>query len=153
MSFAVSAGGHVMALGRPGGRPWAVGLRGPRGGGLLARLELEDGEVVSTSGDYERFLSCGGRRYSHVIDPRTGQPASDAMAASVVAAAAPDAGAASDAASSALFVAGASRWRDAAQRMATAQALLVDQSGRVHVSAAMRRRLALREAVELCPGL
>ena len=152
-SALLDVGGHVMALGRRAGRPWAVGLRSPRGAGLLARLELHDGEVVSTSGDYERFLSFAGRRYSHVIDPRTVQPAGDALAASVLAAAAPDAGAASDAASSALFVAGATAWRDAAERMAMPQALLVDRSGRVHASEALRRRLELREAVELCPGL
>lgn len=152
-SALLDVGGHVMALGRRGGRRWAVGLRRPRGGGLLARLELEDGEVVSTTGDYERFLSYGGRRYSHVIDPRTGQPASEAMAASVLAAAAPDAGAASDAASSALFVAGPPGWREAAQRMAMPHALLVDRSGRVHVSGALRQRLELRDAVGLSPGL
>lgn len=152
-SALLDVGGHVMALGRRAGRPWAVGLRSPRGDGLLARLELHDGEVVSTSGDYERFLSFGGRRYSHVIDPRTGQPAGDALAASVLAAAAPDAGAASDAASSALFVAGAMAWRDAAERLAMPQALLVDRSGRVHASEALRQRLALREAAGLCPGL
>ena len=149
----LDVGGHVMALGHHDGRPWAVGVRAPRGGGLLARLELEDGEVVSTSGDYERFLSYGGRRYSHVIDPRTGQPANDALAASVLARAAADAGGASDAASSALFVAGVTGWQDAAERMAMPQALLVDRRGRVHVSAALRQRLELREAAELCPGL
>lgn len=149
----LDVGGHVMALGRCGERPWAIGLRQPRGAGLLARLELQDGEVLSTSGDYERFLSFGGRRYSHVIDPRTGRPASDAQAASVLAAAAPDAGAASDAASSALFVAGRTAWRDTAQRMAMTGALLVDSAGRVHASEALRRRLELRDAAELCPGL
>ncbi len=152
-SALLDIGGHVMALGRCGERPWAVGLRRPRGGGLLARLELEDGEAISTSGDYERFLSFGGRRYSHVLDPRTGQPATDAMAASVLVAAAPDAGAASDATSGALFVAGGTGWRDAAQRMAIPAALLVDRSGRVHASEALRRRLELVEAAELCPGL
>ena len=146
-------GGHVMALGRRGERPWAVGLRRPRGGGILARVELHDGEVLSTSGDYERFLSVQGRRYCHVLDPRTGRPTSAVQAVTVLGASAADAGAASDAASSALFVAGSAAWRTVAERMGIPCALLVDGAGRRHLSEALRRRLELRDAAELCPGL
>ena len=146
-------GGHMMALGRRGERPWAIGLRRPRGAGLYARLELRDGEVVSTSGDYERFFCADGRRYSHILDPRTGRPAGDAQAATVLAEAATDAGAFSDAASSALFVAGAAAWRDTAHRMGVRHALVVNGCGVVHATEPLRRRLELRDAAELCPGL
>ncbi len=149
----LDVGGHMMALGRCGARRWAVGLRRPRGAGVCARLELHDGEVVSTSGDYERFFCAEGRRYSHVIDPRTGRPASGAQAATVLAEAAADAGAASDAASSALFVAGAAAWRETTQRMGMTHALIFDGFGSVHATEALRRRLELRDAAELCPGL
>lgn len=146
-------GGHIMALGRHGDRPWAIGLRRPRGAGLLARLELQHGEVVSTSGDYERFFRAGGQRYPHILDPRTGRPAREAQAATVLAGPATDAGAFSDAASSALFVAGAAAWRATAQRMAITHALLVDGAGAAHATEALRRRLEVRDAAELCPGL
>jgi thiamine biosynthesis lipoprotein len=147
----IDIGGHIMALGRCGERPWAVGLRRPRGGGLLARLELHDGEVVSTSGDYERFFSFAGRRYCHIIDPRTGRPASSAQAATVLAEAAPDAGAVSDAASSALFVSGPTVWREVAARMGIAHALLVDAAGGMQAAGALR--MAFPDPAPLCAGL
>jgi FAD:protein FMN transferase len=137
----IDVGGHIMALGRCGGRPWAIGLRRPRGRGFIARLELHDGEVVSTSGDYERFFKFRGKRYAHVIDPRTGFPVRGVQAATVVAAPAADAGACSDAAASAVFVSGMSAWPDAAARMGIRHAMLVDAHGRTHVTRPLRARL------------
>ncbi|MBI3715869.1 MAG: FAD:protein FMN transferase [Betaproteobacteria bacterium] len=55
------------------GTPWGLGIRHPRREGeLLASLPLAAG-AVATSGDYERFLMHEGRRYSHILHPRTGQ--------------------------------------------------------------------------------
>jgi len=55
------------------GTPWALGIRHPRREGeLLASLPIQSG-AVATSGDYERFLVFEGRRYSHILHPRTGQ--------------------------------------------------------------------------------
>lgn len=139
-------GGHIMALGRRGARPWAIGLRRPRGRRLLARLELHDGEVVSTSGDYERFFRFRGKRYAHVIDPRTGCPVRGVQAATVVAAPAPDAGGRSDAAAGAVFVAGVSGWQEAAAGMGIRQAMLVDGEGGLHLSAPLKARLELLPA-------
>ncbi|HEY6240548.1 MAG TPA: FAD:protein FMN transferase, partial [Burkholderiales bacterium] len=70
----VNVGGNAMALGRHGDRPWRVALEAPRGARLLATLELNDGEAVGTSGDYRRYYEIDGKRYSHIIDPRTGLP-------------------------------------------------------------------------------
>jgi FAD:protein FMN transferase len=142
----LDVGGHIMALGRCGARPWAVGLRRPRGRGVLARLELHDGEVVSTSGDYERFFRFGGRRYAHIIDPRTGFPVRRVQAATVVAGPACDAGGCSDAAAGALFVAGMSGWQDAAAGMGIRQAMLVDAQGGLHLSEPLKARLELLPA-------
>lgn len=71
----VNVGGDLMALGDgPGGRPWKVGIRDPRSpGGLIETVELVD-QAVATSGDYLRFFQHGGRRYHHILDPRTGAP-------------------------------------------------------------------------------
>jgi thiamine biosynthesis lipoprotein len=61
------------------GTPWRVGIQHPRpqavGGAPLATLELRDGEAIGTSGDYHRYFEIGGRRYCHLLDPRTGFPA------------------------------------------------------------------------------
>ena len=68
------------------GEPWQIGIRNPRGeraGDALAVLPLSD-EVLSASGDDERFFLYEGRRYHHLIDPRTGYPADTGLASVVV---------------------------------------------------------------------
>jgi thiamine biosynthesis lipoprotein len=70
----VNVGGDLVALGRdPGGGPWLVGVQDPDdGGALAATLEVEE-EAIATSGDYVRWFRHQGRRYHHLIDPRTGE--------------------------------------------------------------------------------
>lgn len=71
----INVGGDLVALGTgPDGRAWRVGIRDPRDpDGVVDTMSLED-EAVATSGDYLRFFEHGGRRYHHLIDPRTGAP-------------------------------------------------------------------------------
>ncbi|MDZ7811126.1 MAG: FAD:protein FMN transferase [Arhodomonas sp.] len=68
----VSLGGDIATHGHPPGRDWRIGIRAPRGEGLLATARLEAGEAIFTSGDYERHFTHNGRRYHHLLDPRTG---------------------------------------------------------------------------------
>jgi FAD:protein FMN transferase len=89
-SFSLSAGGQVLVAGRvrlkgETPRPWRVGIRDPRGGpdDFFASLEASD-MSISTSGDYERFFNLDGVRYHHVLDLRTGKPARESRAASVI---------------------------------------------------------------------
>lgn len=71
----VNGGGDVVAMSDRSSRPWRVGIRDPRQPDrLLATLDVRDGFVAS-SGDYERFFVRDGRRYHHVLDPKTGYPA------------------------------------------------------------------------------
>lgn len=136
----VNIGGNILALGQHGDRPWRVGIQHPRKPGPLATLELHDGEAVGTSGDYQRFFEFAGRRYCHVIDPRTGLPVQGVQAATILTHGA-QAGVRSDAASKPLFISGVAGWRAAAARMGVDEALLVDETGDVHVTAAMQKRL------------
>lgn len=75
--FLLSAGGQVLAGGSRDGEPWTVGLRHPRQGrdAVWGYFPLQDGESLSTSGDYERFWLRDGVRYHHILDPRSGYPA------------------------------------------------------------------------------
>jgi thiamine biosynthesis lipoprotein len=137
----VNVGGNAMALGRHGARPWRVGLDAPRGAALLATLDLNDGEAVGTSGDYRRYYEIDGKRYSHIIDPRTGQPVAGVESVTVLVSAGEGAGALSDAASKPIFIEGPSGWRQAAARMGISRALLVDSEGVVHATPEMMPRL------------
>ena len=70
----LNGGGDVLAMADRGARPWRVGIRDPREPArLLATLDIRNGFVAS-SGDYERFFMEDGRRWHHVLDPRTGEP-------------------------------------------------------------------------------
>ena len=136
----INIGGNVLALGAHGDRPWRVGIQHPRKPGPMAMLELRDGEAIGTSGDYQRYFELGGKRYCHLIDPRTGQPVQGVQAVTILTHGA-HAGVLSDAASKPLFVSGAAGWREAARRMQLDEAMLVDAAGGVHITAALQKRL------------
>lgn len=82
----VNLGGDFAVIGPlPGERPWPVGIVNPsESGTLMARLQLQSGGLAS-SGDYERFFIHEGKRYSHIINPRTGWPSDGLRAVSVCA--------------------------------------------------------------------
>lgn len=133
----VNAGGDLRVLGSRAGRPWRIGIRAPRGDGLLGILELADGEAAFTSGDYERFYEHAGRRMHHILDPATGYPVDHTQAITVVA----TEGVTADAAATALLVAGPARWRAVADALGITAVMRVDASGRVELTAQMRERL------------
>ncbi|OGS91389.1 MAG: thiamine biosynthesis protein ApbE [Gallionellales bacterium GWA2_60_18] len=136
----VNIGGNIIALGQHGKRAWRVGIQHPRKPGALATLELHDGEAIGTSGDYQRYFELEGRRYSHLIDPRSGYPAQGVQALTVLTRG-PRAGLLSDASSKPPFLAGTTGWRAAAAQMNLPEALLVDAQGNIHLTAALQKRL------------
>jgi thiamine biosynthesis lipoprotein len=70
----VDVGGDMACFGRPPkGERWVVDVRNPFGKGTMTRL-LIPGGAVCTSGDYARYRTIAGRRYSHIVDPRSGLP-------------------------------------------------------------------------------
>jgi thiamine biosynthesis lipoprotein len=81
----LNIGGDIRAWGNT---DWLIGVADPRNPAenapVLAQFTLRNG-TVATSGGYARFYVIGGRRYSHVIDPRTGWPAQRAISATVIA--------------------------------------------------------------------
>ena len=71
----VDAGGDIRAIGkREDGKLWEIGIKHPRERNRIIELINLENSAVATSGDYERFFMLNGKRYSHVIDPRTGYP-------------------------------------------------------------------------------
>jgi thiamine biosynthesis lipoprotein len=82
----VNLGGDVRAVGgQPDGSPWRIGIRDPRAPErAIAGLDVVDG-AVATSGDYERYFEVDGRRYCHILDPRSGMPVEHWRSVSAVA--------------------------------------------------------------------
>lgn len=137
----INIGGNVMALGSKEGKKWRVGIQHPRQPGPLATISLEDGEAIGTSGDYQRFFEVDGKRYAHLLDPRSGYPADHTEAVTVLIPAGPKAGTLSDATSKPIFIAGADRWREMAGKMGTGLVLRVDRQGEIFVTEALHKRL------------
>lgn len=77
--FLAEVGGELRASGtRPGGQAWRVAVAGAEGALPLV------GMAIATSGDHWHAFEHGGRRYSHTIDPRTGEPVAHALASVTV---------------------------------------------------------------------
>lgn len=144
----INIGGNLMALGSKGDQPWRVGIQHPREARPLASLPLRDGEAIGTSGDYQRFFELDGKRYCHLLDPRSGQPAEGTRAVTVLVTPRPGAGTLSDAASKPVYLAG-EQWRDYARRYGIEHALRVDADGRILVTRALRDRLQPGEGIRL----
>ncbi|WP_028456508.1 FAD:protein FMN transferase [Chitinilyticum litopenaei] len=134
-------GGNVLALGRKGSEPWRVGIQHPREPSAMASVALADGEAIATSGDYQRFFELDGQRYSHLIDPRLGEPARGMMAVTVIAPASVQAGVISDVLGKPLFIGGTATAAFYARRFGVTDYLLLDARGDAHLSAGMSKRI------------
>lgn len=89
----VDLGGDIRVAGtRPDNNPWPIGIRLPGASDAAASAVEMIAGGLATSGDYERFFDIGGRRYSHVLDPRTGWPIEGVASVSVTADACLEAG-------------------------------------------------------------
>lgn len=124
----VNAGGQIGLLGEAPAGSWQIGVQAPRGEGLVAVLELERG-AVSTSGDYQRFFMYRGKRYHHLLDPKTGFPAAKCQSATVVA----KTGLEADSLSTACYLMGPEKGLELVRKHG-AQALVVDSTGKLHTT-------------------
>jgi thiamine biosynthesis lipoprotein len=80
----VNAGGDTRIIGDRFGKPWVVGVRDPdHEGKVFLRLPLTD-TAFSTSGDYERYFDEDGKRYHHIIDPKTGDSARKCRSVTII---------------------------------------------------------------------
>lgn len=133
----VNGGGDVVASAAPGASPWRVGIRDPRAPQrLLASLALRDGFVAS-SGDYERFILRAGRRWHHVIDPRTGEPTQGPHGVTLVGRELQ----ALNGLGAAAMVLGLEHGRDLIRRSEGVEGLIAGASGELWVTPSLRARL------------
>ncbi len=143
----VAIAGDIRGYGsRPDGQPWRVGVQNPRpkaeksgpGEDILTALYLED-EAVSTSGDYERFFTEDGKRYHHIIDPRTGFPAeSQTISVSVIA----PQGYMTDGISTGVFVLGSSRGIELLGSMGL-EGIIVDADRRIYITKGLKGKVEI----------
>ena len=139
----LNGGGDVTVTGTRDGRPWRIGIRHPRRAGeLLATVELTRGWVV-TSGDYERYFIRDGRRYHHILDPRTGYPVAGPRQVTLVGEDLSNL----NGFSSAIMVLGEEKGRALLGRLGGVQGLVVGADGRVWLTPGSESRFHLLESV------
>ncbi|WP_198666776.1 FAD:protein FMN transferase [Taibaiella helva] len=131
LSGVVNASGDLSAWGlRPDGQPWKVGIADPQQPDRILLWLPVDQASVATSGNYEQYFELNGIRYSHNIDPRTGQPAQWIKSATVVSPSAE----LSDALATAVTIMGIEIGLDLIDQLPGVHALIIDQENRVHTS-------------------
>ena len=127
----VNVSGDINTWGKqPNGEPWSVGIINPMNKNKVFATFILDDSAVETSGSYEKFVVFNGKRYSHIIDPRTGYPASGIVSVSVFAKQTELA----DALATGIFVLGIEVGLDLVNQLNGIDCIIVDDKGGVHVS-------------------
>jgi thiamine biosynthesis lipoprotein len=136
--FMVQAGGDLFVAGQKGTGHWMVGVRDPRGGprAIIAKMAIQD-HAFSTAGDYERAFVLDGKRYHHIIDPKTGYPATASRGVTIFA---PTAFLA-DALDDAVFIRGPERGMALVDSYPGCSAMIVDAANKVWVSKSLEGKL------------
>ena len=134
----LNLGGQILLMGKTLPESTSVvTLSDPRAAEPLGKLVLQDGESISTSGDYQRSTIVAGQRIHHLLDPHTGAPVMHTQMVTVIA----GSGVLADAASTALMAAGPAQWQGIARTMGIREALRIDATGKIEVSTALYARL------------
>ena len=126
--FIIDAGGDLYFSGNKGGKAWTCGIQDPdRRGEQAIRLKVRTDCAVVTSGDYERYFDFQGRRYHHIIDTRTGYPATGTRSVTVLA----RDPAVADAYATSFFILGPAKAAEIAGRTPGVAFILIDDRGKI----------------------
>jgi thiamine biosynthesis lipoprotein len=127
----VNVSGDINTWGKqPNGELWTVGIVNPMNKNKVFATFPLDNSAVETSGNYEKFVTFNGIRYSHIIDPRTGYPATGIVSVSVFSKQTEIA----DALATGIFVLGVEVGLDLVNQLKGIECIIVDDKGKIHAS-------------------
>lgn len=127
----INAAGDLTTWGvKPDGTDWQVGISHPENPTKVFSWFPVKDAAVATSGNYEKYVTLKGKRYSHIIDPRTGIPVSGIKSVSVFA---PKAELA-DALATAVFIVGLDTGLDLIAQLPGVSCIVVDAQNKIHYS-------------------
>ena len=127
----INASGDMNTWGKkPDGKDWTVAITNPFDKNKAFAVLPVTNEAVVTSGNYEKYVVFNGKRYSHIIDPRTGYPASGITSATVFAPSAELA----DALATSIFVMGVDVGLDRINQLPKVECIIIDDKGGIHTS-------------------
>ncbi|MEE8359828.1 MAG: FAD:protein FMN transferase [Candidatus Omnitrophota bacterium] len=130
----VDAGGDIYCFGSSEEKDdWKIGVKHPRNEFLLGSIRLSE-KAIATSGDYERNFKINGKKYSHILDPRTGYPAShQAISVTVIA----DDCMTADGLATAISVIGLREGMDLVERLSGIEAVIITESANGSIAVAI----------------
>jgi thiamine biosynthesis lipoprotein len=129
----VTAGGDTRLLGDRRGKPWIVGIRDPRNKDKQAVVIPLAESAMSTSGDYERYFEEDGKRYHHILSPKTGTSSYEVQSVSIIG----PQSVYNDALSTAVFVMGLERGIGLINSLPQFEAIVMDNNRRMHYSSGL----------------
>lgn len=123
-NYLINAGGDLYVTCPTESPGWKVGLTNPVDprGPVLGTIEMHRGSIV-TSGNYEKMVEINGKRYHHIIDPRTGRPADRCISVTVIA----DNAMLADAYATAFFVMGPEKGMKLCESLPDIEAFFIDK--------------------------
>jgi FAD:protein FMN transferase len=138
--FMIQSGGDIYVAGLKDGRPWRLGIQDPRGPAnrTFAELDLTDG-TFSTSGDYERYFIKNGRRYHHILNPATGEPARSVRSATIVS----NLAVLADGLSTGVFIMGSDAGMALIEQLPDVEGVIVSYRNEVLISSGLRDRVRI----------
>ncbi|MCX5717649.1 MAG: FAD:protein FMN transferase [Nitrospirae bacterium] len=138
----VAVSGEIKAFGlKPDSKPWKIGIRNPRAKNkedeIMATIEMT-GMAISTSGDYERYFIIEGKRYHHILNPKTGYPSDGCRSVSIIA----KDGSVTDSFSTGIFVLGAEKGIKLLEEMGI-DGIIIGKNGKIHTTPNLREKLEI----------
>lgn len=123
----VNAGGDLRAGGLKKSEPWSIGIQDPRlPEKAMATISMSD-SAMATSGDYEKFFFHQGKRYHHLLNPKTGFPAEGCQSVTILC----KDGMTADGLATAVFVLGPGKGYALCQKLGGVECFIVDNKGKV----------------------
>jgi len=128
----INAGGDIRVI---GDRIYKIGVQHPKKktGEIMTVLEIKNKAVV-TSGNYERFFDYQGKRYHHILDPKTGYPSEKCISVTIIA----DDATFADALATGVFVLGPEKGLELVEKLENVECIIVDSSEKIHLSSGLK---------------
>jgi len=130
-SALVNAGGEIKTI----GNDWVIGIQHPRNQNQVIEKVNLGGMSVATSGDYEKYFELNGKRYHHILNPKTGYPADSLISVTVLNKSCTIA----DALATAVFVLGQSKGLNLIENLPGTEAMIIDNQMNKMYSAGFKK--------------
>lgn len=141
-SALINLGGNISALGnKPDNTLWNIGIQNPLSdrGDYIGIISVSNKSVV-TSGNYEKFFEVDGKRYSHLIDPRTGYPSSNGIISATIVS---SDSIACDALTTAIYILGLEKSINLINKLQNIEAVIITEDKKIYFTPGIKNSFEL----------